>query len=240
MRWYKRVFAISGAVAADIVEKCPDIRPVVVYNGVPLDQVVPREDYRYDDFRLIHIGRLLHEVKGQDILLRALRLLIRDHGFDNLRVDFVGAGPSLQYLKSLAVEFGLDKHCSFLGEHPREFIYENLKNYHVLVQPSLSEGFGLTIVEAMAAKIPVVISDLDAPMELIRSGEYGRFFKRGDVAACAQRILETMRTYGQEEEKNRLELARRWAVAQFEVKTTATNYLRQYADIVPAKLQRTG
>jgi len=115
----------------------------------------------------------------------------------NICVDFIGDGKSKNYLNEMVREYQLDKFVKFLGNRKRFYIYENLKNYNLLVQPSLYEGFGLTIAEAMAAKIPVLVSDCDGPFEIVDGGNFGRIFKSGNFKHCAKEVLDIYNTYEQ-------------------------------------------
>ena len=58
----------------------------------------------------------------------------------------------------MVVELNLEKHVRFLGNQSREYVYSHLKDYDLFVQPSRFEGFGLTVAEAMAACVPVLVT----------------------------------------------------------------------------------
>ena len=62
---------------------------------------------------------------------------------------------SVFYNIGLVQEYNLNSYISFLGSKDTHYIEQHLKDYDLLVQPSRIEGFGLTVAEAMAAKVPV-------------------------------------------------------------------------------------
>jgi len=195
-KYYKTIFAISNAVKIDI-EKRSNINAILIHNGVKIDDIKSKTNYTFGVFRIVQVGRLDHEIKGQHILIKALKILIYEMNVKNICVDFIGDGKSKNYLKEIVKVYQLDKFVNFLGNRERVYIYENLQSYNLLIQPSLCEGFGLTIAEAMAAKIPVLVSDSDGPFEIVDGGNFGRIFKSGNFEHCANEILDIYNTYEQ-------------------------------------------
>lgn len=112
-----------------------------------------------------------------------------------VEVCFVGVGASRSLLEDMAIALGLKNNVSFLGAKRKEWLCHNLKNYDLLLQPSRIEGFGLTIVEGMAAKIPVLISNIEGPMEVIMSDGHGYFFETENSNDCATKIMEVISGY---------------------------------------------
>lgn len=195
---YKKVFAISNAVKTDI-EQRSNIKPVLVYNGIKIDGIKHKSNYNFDTFRIVQVGRLDHTIKGQHVLLDALKILAHNKGIKNINIDFIGEGKSLDYLQNLVSDYQLESYVNFLGIKDRAYIYSHLKDYDLFVQSSLYEGFGLTVAEAMAAKLPVLVSDIDGPAEIIDNGRYGFLFRCGDSEDCARSILDIIRIYGSNE-----------------------------------------
>ena len=68
---------------------------------------------------------------------------------------------SKDYLKDQIKKYQLENNIRIKGHKDRSWIFKNLSSYHLLVQPSRSEGFGLTLVEAVAAGLPVISSKID-------------------------------------------------------------------------------
>jgi glycosyltransferase involved in cell wall biosynthesis len=223
---YNRVFAISNTVKNDI-EKRSSVKPIVIYNGIKIEQVKQKVDYNFSIFKIVQVGRLDHEIKGQHILLKALKIIVYEKGVKNISVDFIGEGKSLDYLNGLVKEYHLEDYISFLGMRDRKFIYEHLKDYNLLVQPSLYEGFGLTIVEAMAAKVPVLVSDIDGPLEVIGFGKYGWIFRSNDANDSSTKILEIINFYRNQTFK-KLNDSYDYAYNTFNINNTSNNYLVNY------------
>jgi glycosyltransferase involved in cell wall biosynthesis len=222
---YNKLFSISNAVQEDVLARS-GIMSIKVYNGIRFDKIDFEPIYgEFGKFRIIQVSRLDHEKKGQDILINAVSILSKQRGLDNIELDFIGEGNSLEYLKNLSKELNLEKQINFLGSKTRGIIYKELKNYQLLVQPSLFEGFGLTVVEAIAAKIPVLVSDIDGPMEIIAAGKYGSYFKKGDASSCADKIYDIIHNYQIDCKMNE---AYNYAKTNFNIQETAINYIKNY------------
>jgi glycosyltransferase involved in cell wall biosynthesis len=227
---YKKVFAISNTVKKDIEVRCK-VKPILVYNGIRLDEILKKEDYTYKTFKIVQVSRLDHEIKGQHILLEALKILVYEKEIKNICVDFIGEGKSFEYLKKLVEEYKIKEYVNFLGIRDRKYIYEYLKEYNLLVQPSLYEGFGLTIVEAMAAKVPVLVSDIEGPSEVIGNGKYGMKFNIADVRDCGSKIFEIMNKKGNIV-LNECNEVLKFVKQNFSVSETAAKYINSYKSLI--------
>ena len=224
---YKIIFSISESVKKDILERA-NITTVVVYNGVPLSSIKTKCNYSINSiFNIICIGRLECQIKGQHIAIIALNIL-KNKGIKNIQIDFIGSGNSEHYLKNLTKKYELSDQIRFLGLKNREYIYSHLKDYDLLIQPSLHEGFGLTVVEAMAAKIPVLVSNIEGPMEIIRDGQFGLFFKSECSNDLAIKILSNINNYAENNQMQKIELAFNHVRKNFDISRTANLYIDYY------------
>lgn len=226
-KFYIKLFAISKSVKKDI-EQRSGIKPIVVYNGIRIDAIKQKENYDFNIFKIVQVSRLDHEKKGQHILLEALNTLVYKKEITNICVDFIGEGNSLAYLKKLVEGYNLNEFVNFLGICDRQYIYNHLKDYNLLIQPSLYEGFGLTIAEAMAAKVPVLVSDIDGPMEIVDYGNHGYFFRTGKPKICAEKILTIMNDSLSTNFKNKMEDSACFVQTKFDIKITASMYIEYY------------
>jgi glycosyltransferase involved in cell wall biosynthesis len=175
----------------------PPARFVPVFNGVPLRGFQPPVD-REEKRRTLGLtegavvcaaGRLDEPGKGFRYFLESAALLLGK----GMRVDFclAGDGPSRGSLEALARRLGLGERFKFLGE--RLDIPDIFAVADVVVVPSVSEGFGLTVVEAMAARKPVVASRVGGIPEIVEDGMNGILVPPGDshaLAAGIRRLLE--------------------------------------------------
>jgi glycosyltransferase involved in cell wall biosynthesis len=130
-------------------------------------------------------------LKGGDVLIRAMarvRAAIPD-----AQVVFIGDGPELTAWKALASHMNVRAH--FLGRLPPERVREELADTVVFCLPSvrpaghaLAEGFGLVVIEAAAAGVPVITSAQGMESEGVDDGRTGFAIDYGDEVALAHRI----------------------------------------------------
>jgi len=222
---YNRIFAVSDAVK-DTLKKHLMIDSVLVYNGIPSNKILPKSSYEYKLFKIVCVGRLNNKEKGQDIIVRALSILKKRNKMNNIRLDFIGDGISFAYLEKLVNSSELKGYVKFLGLKQRDYIFSHLKDYELFVLSSYTEGLPLALAEAMAAKLPVLVSDIDGPMEIIKKGKYGYFFKSEDPYDLAMKIIYIFDNY--EEAIKKASEAYQYIRNNFDVKITARKYLNEY------------
>jgi glycosyltransferase involved in cell wall biosynthesis len=133
-----------------------------------------------DTFRLLCLGRLSEE-KGHMVLIEAISKVKRP-----VVCDIYGEGK----LKDVLEKNVRDKGIVLNIKNPEINVYGLFEKYDFLVLPSLSETFGMVIIEALSAGLPVVATDCDGPKELIVSGKNGLLAKRGDADHLATKIEE--------------------------------------------------
>lgn len=189
LRKYNSVVSISDAVYQDLKQRA-NIDSTIIENGIVVKNISFRkfalETPRNRPFRIVQVSRLSLPKKGQDIIIRAVSLLIKKQ-YD-IELTFIGDGESRKELEKLTEDENISSNVRFLGMQNRDYIYSELCKYDLFVQPSRNEGFGLTVAEAVASGIPVLVSDIEGPMEIIEKGKYGFYFKNGNVQSCANTI----------------------------------------------------
>ena len=193
--------AISGAIkrfAVDI-EGVPADKIRVVHYGMAAP-VLGDDDLRAARRRLRHELELpgdaeimgmvcrLVEQKGVAYALDAF-VKVAD-SFPNARLVIAGDGPLSEALKARAVKQGIDRRVHWLGW--RDDGPDLIAAFDVMLLPSLWEGFGLVLLEAMSRRVPVIASGVSAIPEIARHGETGLLTEPRDVdglAAAMRRLL---------------------------------------------------
>ncbi|HLC99831.1 MAG TPA: glycosyltransferase, partial [Patescibacteria group bacterium] len=111
-----------------------------------------------------------------------------------VQCKIIGSGPRENKLKALARELGIDDRVEFLGFIPkRSDVIALMKRSHVFCLPSLVEGFGMVTIEALAAGIPYVNSDIPATREITEGGIGGLLFEPKNIGDLAEKMMLTLR-----------------------------------------------
>jgi glycosyltransferase involved in cell wall biosynthesis len=228
MKQFHKLFAISNSIKED-VEKRSDLKCKVIYNGI-WTELIEKKINKPDknNFKIVHVKRLNHERKGQDLLIKAAHELVYKHNAGNLRFYLLGDGESRLFLEKMIRDLKLSEYVIIEGNQSREWIYKNLCQYDIFVHPSRFEGFGLSVVEAMAVKIPVIASNIEGPAEILNNGKYGMLFENGDVYGLVARIQETVSQYESDQMKDLVNNAYHYCINNFDISITAGNYCKSY------------
>lgn len=225
---YSKVIAISNVIAEDLKQK--GLKNVdTVFNGVDTKKILPKKEFN-DELILGCIGRLNHDVKGQDIVIEAFALIRKEK--INAKLVFIGDGPSKPFLLSLLKEFDFDGNVQFREVMPREDLYRELKNFDLLIQPSKHEGFGLTAIEAMAAKVPLIVSDASGLIEVTAGGKYAEVFSPKTPEKLVEKIIKIIEEMRGDSLQKRLIEAAKYVDERFSIESTCDQYFHIYTKCI--------
>lgn len=167
---------------------------------------------------IAHVGRMIPE-RDQLTLLQAFGDLKK--AVPSVRLVMIGEGPCRDDLKVHAKANGLEDVITFIGNS--KDIGDYLQAADIYVNPTLDEGFGIAVVEAMLSGIPVILSDRGAHPELMVQGQSGFLYPGGNSHALASQLSllasnpELRRRVGAE--------GRRHAQLHFDPQHYSTQYL---------------
>lgn len=169
---------------------------VVVHNGVDLSRFSPEEKLRQRDAQRRQFGISDREIvigkvaqfrieKAYPDLLKACKALI-DEG-QPIKLLLVGDGPTIDEAKSLARSLGMDSAVIFAGlmEDVRPALYA--MDIFALTSVAV-ETFSNAVLEAMAAGLPVVLSDVGGAREMVDPGVNGYLYPPGDTKELAKQL----------------------------------------------------
>ncbi len=241
-RWADRLTAVSAAVKKFAVERegIPADKIRVLHNGIETSRyrVEPgtREKMRElfgigpDGFLIGSLGHL-GEQKGFRYLIEAAPEILR--AFPSSRFLIFGEGElgdDLRRRASSALPAG-----KFLFPGFRDDIPELLSAFDLFVLPSLWEGLPVVLIEAMAAGVPVVASDVDGNLEVTGGGEAGLGVPPADPAALAAAVKTLLGDRARREKLARA--GRERARERFDLEVMVRNYQDLYREVLE---QRSG
>jgi len=139
---------------------------------------------------LLYLGRISTR-KGIEFLINSMPLVVEQIADARLLVG--GKGECLQKMQALVGRLGLEHNVTFLGFVADDQLNELYNRAQCVVVPSIFEGFGITVIEALAAGTRVVGTDVDGIREILQSGDYGRLVPYGNQQALADAICAELK-----------------------------------------------
>jgi polysaccharide biosynthesis protein PelF len=236
------VTIFEGNRQAQIRDGADPAKTLVVPNGLNVEPLaaLPRVPAAAGEFRIGFVGRVV-PIKDVKTFIRALKIV--KGALPGARAVIAGPGDEdpeyLEECKTLAATLGVGAEVEFTGRVDVKQIYPRID---VLVLTSISEGLPLVILEAAAAGVPVVATDVGACRELLDGrlpadralGPSGLVTGLADPGATAQAILSLARDAGLRDEMGRAARARVRAYYQ------ESDLIRSYREIYASLLQGTG
>lgn len=134
---------------------------------------------------LICISRLVSYKRIND-LIWAFALIHKKN--KKLKLKIIGRGPEKKKLQNICKMLKISRNVSFKSNLSRKELIKNIKSSYLFCLPSKVEGFGVSVIEAAAAGVPYVISNIDVFKEITKNGQGGLFFKVGNINNFASKI----------------------------------------------------
>lgn len=222
-----KVVAISNSVKESLI--CyfgtSENKIEVIYNGVNTGIFVPNERCTAKELQLIYVGRLIEE-KGVQNILYALSKIDSDISY---HLKIVGDGAYRNSLERISETYGLQDKVEFCGN--RRDVSKLLQNADVFVHmPDWKEGFGITVIEAMAVDKICIVANSGALPEIVSDGVNGYLIEKGNIEALAKKIKEVAEQINsaemQEIRRNAVLRARDFSIENFAKKLDDTVKLR--------------
>ena len=135
---------------------------------------------------LLFVGNLLLS-KGVDTLLEAFSLIEKENS--NVGLIFVGDGEEKERLLLRSRELGVENKVKFLGRVSYEEIPTLMHYSDILILPSVHEGFGRVLLEAMSMHLPIIASNVGGIPLVIDDGKDGLLFEAGDFNSLRSKVL---------------------------------------------------
>lgn len=183
----KRFCVISESTAADMVARgIPEKNIEVIHCGINAAVYNNNNNYRKFDYpAVLYLGRI-KKYKSVHHLIEAFHQVKEE--IPQARLAIVGAGDFLSSLKEQAQRLGLSEATEFPGFVPEAKKVEYMCRSHVMVYPSLKEGWGLTNIEANSCGTAVVAADTPGLRDSVQDNVSGLLYDHGNISQLADRI----------------------------------------------------
>ncbi len=226
-----KIVVISDSLKKIFVDKgYPSHHLEVIYNGAPVQRYSSIDENKIKELRSrfniqpddIVVG-CISRPKKQDQLIRALKLLPESY-----KVLFAGIEQS--FLDPLVQELGLKNEIIYAGNVDPQEVLNYYKLLAVNILPSVTDGFGLVLIEAMACGIPVIGTDFGGIRDVIQHEISGLLFKDGDhegLAASIKRCID-----GKELRDRLIKNGKKRAFEDFSIEKTVENYEKFFLRLI--------
>lgn len=233
------IITVNSREADLLREKFPEARIEVVPHG--LSTSIYSQDHRkaahvylpaiQGRTIVLCVGRI-DSIKNQQFLIEAFSKLRRE--VPNALLVLVGAPTDIDYdrrIRQRIHELNIEQAVALVGPLPLNDprLIGLYQSAHVFVLPSLSETFGLVLLEAWAASCPVISSATSGAKQLVRNGENGFLFPPNDTDGLIQAVRQTFKS--EERRKSLGEAGRKMVHAHYDSRVVARRVRHIYADL---------
>lgn len=222
------VSAVTRPLAAQIAKIAPELRNPVACMGVDCDEFSPPNPPRQragdDPLKVITVARL-NRTKGHSYTLQAVARLVNE-GFD-VRYRIVGSGPEEAEIRAEIDCLGISDRVEMTGALGHDRVQAAMAEAHVMTLTSFGTGEAapVTVMEAMASGLPVIVSKIGGTADMIANGLDGYLVPQRDVPA----ITNAMRVLASNPEHAQIigKAARVKALASFDFRMNAKKLLQE-------------
>ncbi len=170
----------------------------VIPNGIEVERFSlslsnkdAREELKLEnDARIVVSVASLSPKKGTEYLIRALKTIIEEE--PTTKLYLIGKGTEEAKLRTLVQALHLTEYILFVGSIPNRVVPEYLAASDVFVLPSLEEAFGIVLLEAMAAGLPIVATNVGGIPSIVADGVNGFLVEPRNPAQIAEAVLKLL------------------------------------------------
>lgn len=203
----------------------------VISNGLDIDRVdrLIEKSARFlqkDDFAVAVIGRLI-EIKNPMTILNAFQQSAGQTG----RLVFIGEGYLRERLMAEIQRRGLGDRVELTGLIPRDQVFERLSKVDVVVSASHGEGLPVAVIESMACRCPVILSDIPPHREIATGVDFIPLIQADDAAGYAREIAR-YRSMSASERVKIGEKCRRLVEERYSLRAMQKRYEQIYAQVM--------
>ncbi len=180
-----------------------------------------------NQYNLLFVGNLLI-AKGVDILLEAFALIVREN--PDIGLIFVGDGEEKSRLEARAKELGIDEKVFLLGRVEYNLIPTFMYYSDILILPSIEEGVGRVLLEAMSLNLPIVASNVGGIPLVIDNNKDGLLFEVGEIESLKEKVLFLLNDAAFSKEMTKV--AHQKFLENYEYEVSMKKFLNMYKSIL--------
>lgn len=167
IRFVNQIITVSNVVKEFIINRfhIKANKVTVIPNGIVLPNKIPQQSKNHN-FNITSVGAI-NWVKNYDDLISIMNILVNQYGLTQINLTIVGDGPLRNHVEAQIYKYKLKKNIILTGHLTLNGIHEKLVETDLYIQTSLSESFGLAILDALSYGIPVVAYDVGAINEIV-------------------------------------------------------------------------
>mgnify|MGYP006289567679 CR=1 FL=1 len=222
----QRLFPISSAVKQRLN------REQITTDSI-LPNFIDTKKFRFkqrthnNTFKFLNITKN-REIKGIDILLEALRIVIKEKKYTEIELNIIGGDFSNSPYSNFVEESGLTSFCNFIGTvDPRE-LPDYLLNSNCLIISSRSETFSMAGIEALASGMPVLTTACGGPETYIIENKTGLVVKNEDPKSLANGMIRMVNEYNNYDHNQ----IRQFVEKNYDGKVVIPEILKQYLEVL--------
>jgi glycosyltransferase involved in cell wall biosynthesis len=200
------VIAVSNSNQKLLIKLFPELKNRIstIHNGIDVTWFesqllsfndIKRKEYRKNELSVDNNSKIiltvaeLHERKVLNYLIKAFPLIKKE--IQNSKIVIAGIGPKKEELEKLAEKENVKNNIMFLGF--RKDIHYLMKAADIFILPSIKEAFGLVLLEAMAAKLPIIASNVGGIPEIIVNNKNGELIPPHDEKLLAKTVIKLLK-----------------------------------------------
>lgn len=191
---YKNIsyLTISNSTKEELIQEGVDPKKIVV---LPMGATVPEKinkAVRESQPTIIFVGRIAKSKGIEDVIIMLNKI---SNEYDKVRLWIVGAGAVeyIDYLKEMAKKLKIYDKITFFGFVSEEKKFDLMGRAHVLVVPSVKEGWGLIVPEAAYVGTPSVVYNSPGLRDVLKGSNYKKIVKENTPDALAKEVIKLLR-----------------------------------------------
>jgi len=195
-----------------------------IYNGVD-SNLINKSNSSIDEpnhFKIVTVSRLI-KTKNIAMIIKALKLINNP----KLNLTVIGDGSEKNHLIELTKQLDLKKNISFLGEISRKEVYKHLAESNLFISMSITEGFPVAVLEALASGTPVILSNIGPHIEILKSKDCIKLVDKNSPNDLSKEVLKFFEI-GDKEVKELRQKCKLIIDEYFSIKMMTANYVNTY------------